>query len=52
MNKEVKRLFTPVPLVSPKNSRKLSSYMVRATLYPLKMTVRSFKCKKPHGEVV
>ena len=36
MNDEVKGTFTPGPMVSFRTSRKLSSYLVRAKLYPLK----------------
>ena len=32
----VKRVFTPFPMVSYRNARKLSSYLVHAKLYPLK----------------
>ena len=35
MNTEVKQTFTPVPMVSYRSSRKLSSYLVRAKLYPI-----------------
>ena len=35
MNAEVKQTFTPVPMVSYRSSRKLSSYLVRAKLYPI-----------------
>ena len=31
----VKRVFTPFPMVSYGNARKLSSYLVRAKIYPL-----------------
>ena len=31
----VKRVFTPFPVVSYGNARKLSSYLVRAKIYPL-----------------
>ena len=36
MDKEVKKVFSPAPMVSFKSARKLSSYLVRAKLYPLK----------------
>ena len=35
-DKTVKRVFTPFPMVSYRNARKLSSYLVHAKLYPLK----------------
>ena len=51
MDKEVKKVFPVAPIVSFKSSRKLSSYLVRAKLYPLQRTVRSFKYNKPRCEV-
>ena len=42
MNDEVKRVFTPKPMVSFWSSRKISSYLVRAKLYPIERTVGSF----------
>ena len=47
MDEEVKRVFTPGPMVSFRSSRKLSSYLVRAKLYPTERVVGSFKCNKP-----
>ena len=44
MNDEVKKAFTPGPMVSFWGARKLSSYLVRAKLYPLERSVGSFKC--------
>ena len=41
MNAEVKQTFTPVPMVSYRSSRKLSSYLVRAKLYPIDRIVGS-----------
>ena len=34
MNEEVKNVFTPKPMISFRSARKLSSYLVRAKLYP------------------
>ena len=51
MNDEVKDTFTPRPMVSFRTSRKLSSYLVRAKLYPLERTVCSRKCSKKRCEV-
>ena len=45
MDKKVKKLFTPRPMVSFRSARKLSSYLVRAKLYPLERTVSSCKCE-------
>ena len=47
MVEEVKRAFTPGPMISFRNSRKLSSYLVRAKVYPTERVVWSFKCNKP-----
>ena len=44
MNAEVKQTFTPVPMVSYRSSRKLSSYLVRAKLYPIYRIVGSKGC--------
>ena len=44
MNEEAKTAFTPGPMISFRNAKKLSSYLVRAKLYPIKRTVESFKC--------
>ena len=45
MDQEVKKVFTRNPVVSFRSARKLSSYLVRAKLYPLKRKVGSFECK-------
>ena len=45
-NGEVKQTFTPVPMVSYRSSRKLSSYLVRAKLYPIDRIVGSKGCDK------
>ena len=35
MDEEAKKVFLPRPMVSFRSSRKISSYLVRAKLYPL-----------------
>ena len=35
MDEEVKKVFTPKPMVSFLSARKLRGYLVRAKLYPL-----------------
>ena len=45
MDVEVKKVFHPGPMVSFRSAREVSSYLVRAKMYPLKRTVGSFKCK-------
>ena len=51
MNDEVKKVFSPKTLISFRSARKLSSYIVRAKLYPIERTVGSFKCTKKRCEV-
>ena len=43
MNYEVKKGFTPKPMVSFRSSRKISSYLVRAKLYSIERTVGLFE---------
>ena len=51
MHDEVKRVFTPKPMVSFRSSCKISSYLVRAKLYPIERTAGSFRCGSKHCEV-
>ena len=51
MNAEIKQTFTPVPMVSYRSSRKLSSYLVRTKLYPTDRIVGSKGCGKKRCEV-
>ena len=44
MNDEVKKVFSLRPMVSFRSARKLSSYLVRAKLYPVERKVGSCKC--------
>ena len=46
MNEEVRKTFSPGTMVSFRSARKLSSYLVRAKLYPLQRKVGSPKCGK------
>ena len=48
---EVKKLFSPGPMVSFRSARKLSSYLVRAKLYPLVRDIVSCKCGKKRCQV-
>ena len=50
MGKEVKRVFTPKPMISFRSSRKLSSYLVRDKLYPTERTVGSYRCGRKRCE--
>ena len=45
MDQEVKGTFPPQPMVSYRSAHKLSSYLVRAKLYPKERQVGSRKCK-------
>ena len=51
MNDEVKKAFSSGPMVSILGVRKLSSYLVRAKLYPLERSVGSFKCNGKRCQV-
>ena len=42
MDDEVKKVFTPKPMISFRSARKLGSYLVRAKLYPEERTKGSF----------
>ena len=44
MNEETEKVFTPRPMISFRSAKKLSTYLVRAKLYPTERTVGSFKC--------
>ena len=46
MNAEVKQTFTPVPMVSYRSARKLSSHLVRPKIYPIDRIVGSKGCGK------
>ena len=49
--RKLKQAFTPGPMVSFRAAQKLSSYLVRAKLYPLEGSVGSFKCNGKHCQV-
>ena len=51
MNKENKKLFSPRPMLSFRSPRKISSYLVRANLYPLDIVVGSTKYVKKRCDV-
>ena len=51
MNEETKKVFSPRPVVSFGSPRKISSYLVRAKLYPLDRVVGSTQCGKKSCEV-
>ena len=51
MNEEVNNLLIPGPMVSFRGVHKLSSYLVRAKLYPLHRKVGPKKCVKNPYEV-
>ena len=45
MNDEVKKVFQPGPMVLFGSPRNLSSYLVRAKMYPVERKTGSYKCK-------
>ena len=45
MNEEVKSIFAPAPMIPFCCERKLSSYLVRANIYPLERIVGSVEFK-------
>ena len=51
MDNKIQRVFTPKPMISFRSTRKLSSYLVRAKLYPTERTVGSYKCAGIHCEI-
>ena len=51
MNKEVKKAFTSEPMISYRSSRKISSYLVRAKLYPINRIVGCYKRGSKRCEV-
>ena len=51
INDEVKKTFTPGFMISFRSSRKISTYIVRAELYPLERPLGSSKCGKKRCEV-
>ena len=51
MDQEVKRTFSPQTMVSYRSARKLSSYLVRAKLYPIERRVGSCKRNGKRCEV-
>ena len=44
MDKEVKKVFTPKPMISFRSARKLSNYLLRPKIYPIDRNVRSKNC--------
>ena len=45
MDQETKNVFSPGPMTTFRSARKLSSYLVRAKLYPIERIVGSHKRK-------
>lgn len=46
MDNEFKRVFTPKPMISFRNVRSLSSYLVGAKLYPTERTIGCYREKR------
>ena len=51
MNEELRKTFSPGPMVSFQSARKLSSYLVLPKLYSLQRNIGSSKCGKQRCEV-
>ena len=51
MDKEIKKVFTPKPMILFRSARKIGSYLVRAKFYPIKRTTGSYKCGGKRSEV-
>ena len=51
MKNKVKKVFTPKPMISFRSARKMSTYLVRAKLYPEERIKGSFKCGSKRCEV-
>ena len=51
MDKEVKKVFTPKPMISFRSARKLSNYLLRPKMYPIDRNVRSKNCNSKRCEV-
>ena len=47
----MKNLSTFSPMVSFRSYKKISSYLVRAKLYPVERLVGSFNCKRPRCQI-
>ena len=45
MDNEVKKVFTPWPMISFGSARKLNSYIVRVKVYPFERILGSYKCR-------
>ena len=52
MNEEAKKVFIPGTMISFRGAWKLSSYLVRAKLYPIERTVGSFKYNRKSVKLV
>ena len=51
MDNEVKKVFTPKPIISCRSPRKMSCYLLRAKLHLEERTKVSFKCGSKRCEV-
>ena len=51
MNEEGKKVFQPGPMVSFRSPRNLSSYLLRAKIYPMEKKTGSCKCKGSRYQV-
>ena len=51
MNEEINKAFSHKLMISYRSFCKISSYLVRANLYPIKRTVGCYKCGSKRCEV-
>ena len=51
LSREAKAVFSPGTMALFRSARKVSSYLLRAKLYPLERFVGSWQCKKDRCEV-
>ena len=43
-DREVKRVFSPAPIVFYRSARKIKDYIVRSNLYPIERNIGSYRC--------
>ena len=48
---EVRRVFSPAPLLSHRSARKIKDYIVRSKLYSIEKKVGSSRCGNPRCQV-
>ena len=51
MNREVKKVFIPKPMISFRSTRELSNYLVRGKMFPIERTFGSKNCGSKRREI-